>query len=89
MQHVFDYELHGKKKRRYSTMILQGKSMEDTAIARTVGLPIGVFAKLVMLGKITDRGIKVPVSKEAYLPVLNELEELGMKFEDKEEEING
>ncbi|MEO1261115.1 MAG: saccharopine dehydrogenase C-terminal domain-containing protein [Bacteroidota bacterium] len=87
MQHVFDYDLHGKKKRRYSTMILHGESMEDTAIARTVGLPIGVFAKLVMLGKITDRGIKVPVSKEAYLPVLSELKELGMKFEDREEDI--
>ena len=85
MQHEVEYELDGQQKRRYSTMVLHGTDAEDTAIARTVGLPIGIFAKLVMTGKIMERGIAVPVSKAAYVPVLKELEEMGIKFVEKEE----
>ncbi len=87
MQHEFDYLLDGKKKRRFSTMILYGDNADDTAIARTVGLPLGIFAKLVMTGKITSRGVNIPVSKEAYLPVLKELEDYGIKFNEREEEV--
>lgn len=87
MQHEIEYKLKGKKKRRYSTMILHGTDSEDTAMAKTIGLPMGIFAKLVMTGKITERGVQIPVSKEAYLPVLAELEEYGVKFEEREEEL--
>ncbi|HFA50645.1 MAG TPA: saccharopine dehydrogenase [Bacteroidetes bacterium] len=84
MQHQFDYTLDGKKKRRYSSMVLHGKNAKDTAMAKTVGLPLGIFAKLVMTGKITSRGVHIPVSKESYEPVLKELEEHGIKFTERE-----
>jgi saccharopine dehydrogenase (NADP+, L-glutamate forming) len=87
MQHEIEYKLKGKKKRRYATMVLHGTDAEDTAMAKTIGLPMGIFAKLVMTGKITERGVQIPVSKEAYLPVLAELEEYGVKFEEREEEL--
>ena len=87
MQHVVEYELKGQQKRRCSTLVLHGTDMENTAIAKTVGLPIGIFAKLVMTGQIKKRGIAVPVSKAAYIPVLKELEEMGIKFEEREEDI--
>ena len=89
MQHQIDYELDGNKKRRFSTMVLNGTDSEDTAMAKTVGLPLGVFAKLVMLGKITSRGVQIPVTKEAYLPVLEELKSHGLTFTEREEEIIG
>ncbi len=88
MQHEFDFELNGKKKRRYSSMLLYGNNADDTAIAQTVGLPLGIFAKLVMTGKITSRGVNIPVSKEAYEPVLKELEDYGIKFNEREEDLN-
>ena len=53
-------------------------------MAKTVGLPLGIFAKLVMTGKITGRGVQIPVTKESYLPVLKELEDHGVKFEERE-----
>ena len=84
MQHEVEYKLKGKKKRRYSTMVLHGTDSEDTAMAKTVGLPLGIFAKLVMTGKITGRGVQIPVTKESYLPVLKELEDHGVKFEERE-----
>jgi len=87
MQHEFEYTLNGKKKRRYSTMVLYGENANDTAIARTVGLPLGIFAKLVMQGKITSRGVNIPVSKEAYEPVLKELEDYGIKFLEREVDL--
>ena len=86
MQHEIEYKLKGKKKRRYSTMVLNGVDSKDTAMAKTVGLPLGIFAKLVMTGKITSRGVQIPVSKEAYIPVLQELEEHGVVFKEREED---
>ncbi|HHM21481.1 MAG TPA: saccharopine dehydrogenase [Bacteroidetes bacterium] len=82
MQHEVQYELGGQNKRRHLTLILHGNGPDDTAISRAVGLPIGIFAKLIMTGKITSRGIKVPVSREAYVPVLEELEEYGIRFKE-------
>ena len=67
-------------------MVLHGTDSEDTAMAKTIGLPLGIFAKLVMTGQITSRGVQIPVQKEAYLPVLAELETYGVKFEDREED---
>lgn len=87
MQHEFEYELEGKKKRRFSTLVLEGKDADDTAMARLVGLPLGIFAKLVMTGKITERGVHIPVASEAYEPVLKELENYGVIFKDREEDL--
>ena len=87
MQHEFDYQLNGKQYRRYSTLVLEGKDAQDTAMAKLVGLPLGIFAKLVMLGKIQARGVHIPVQKEVYEPVLQELEEFGVVFREREEEV--
>ncbi|MAT54753.1 MAG: saccharopine dehydrogenase [Saprospirales bacterium] len=87
MQHEFDYNLKGKQYRRFSTLILEGKDSDDTAMAKLVGLPLGIFAKLVMLGKVQARGVHIPVQKEVYEPVLQELEEFGVVFREREEEI--
>ncbi len=88
MQHEFDYELQGKKYRRYSTLVLEGSNAEDTAMARLVGLPLGIFAKLVMLGKVQARGVHIPVQREVYEPVLQELEEYGVVFKEREIELS-
>ena len=85
MQHEFEYELDGQKKRRFSTLTLEGTDADDTAMSRLVGLPLGIFAKLVMTGKITERGVHIPVSVEAYEPVLNELEQYGVIFKERED----
>lgn len=87
MQHEFEYEMDGAQKKRYSTLVLEGVDSEDTAMARLVGLPLGIFAKLVMTGKITERGVNIPVASEAYEPVLEELENYGVIFKEREEDI--
>ncbi len=88
MQHVIDYELDGRQHRSYATLVLEGKDSEDTAMARLVGLPLAIFAKEVMLGKITATGVNIPVRPEVYGPVLEELRSFGVVFTEKEEVLS-
>jgi len=51
-------------------------------MAKTVGLPLGIAAKLILQEKITLKGLHIPVSQEIYEPVLAELEKMGIHFEE-------
>ena len=85
MQHVFEYEINRRKHRRTSTLMIKGNNSADTAMSRLVGLPLGIFVKLLMLGKISTTGVSIPTMPEVYEPVLRELEEYGVKFTESEE----
>jgi saccharopine dehydrogenase (NADP+, L-glutamate forming) len=87
MQHEFFYELKGKKYHLTSTMALKGMDAEDTAMSRLVGLPLGIFAKFLMTKRIVATGVNIPVTKEIYEPVLEELKEYGVIFYEKEVEL--
>jgi saccharopine dehydrogenase-like NADP-dependent oxidoreductase len=82
MQHQFEYELEGKEHKLTSTLILKGTDSQDTAMAKLVGLPLGIFVKLVMVGKIKSSGVQIPVTPEIYTPVLEELKDFGVIFEE-------
>lgn len=84
MQHEFEYELEGRNHLVLSTLVLEGQNAEDTAMSRLVGLPMGVFVKLVMTGKITSKGVQIPVEREVYEPVLEELKDYGVVFTERE-----
>jgi len=45
-------------------------------------LPLGIAAKLLLEGKITLRGIHIPVAPELYVPVLKELQSEGIEFDE-------
>lgn len=85
MQHVFEYELEGRARKLTSTLIMKGKDGVDTAMSRLVGLPLGIFVKLLLLGKISTTGVNIPTMPEVYEPVMAELEEYGVKFVEVEE----
>jgi saccharopine dehydrogenase (NADP+, L-glutamate forming) len=84
MQHIFEYEtLHGDKRKLFSSLIVKGENEQDTAMAKTVGLPLGIAAKLLLEKKIDLSGVIIPVQSEIYLPVLKELEKYGVEFLEK------
>lgn len=85
MQHQFDYELDGKRRKLSSTLVMKGEDEHNTAMAKLVGLPLGIFSKLLLEGKMQAPGVHIPVMKEVYEPVLAELAHFGVEFEDKEE----
>jgi saccharopine dehydrogenase (NADP+, L-glutamate forming) len=49
-------------------------------MAKTVGLPLGIAAKLILNDTINLKGLHIPTVKEIYDPVLEELENAGIVF---------
>ena len=88
MQHQFEYELDGESRRLISTLVMKGADDKDTAMARLVGLPLGIFSKILLEGRIQCPGVHIPVMPEVYEPVLAELANYGVKFVDREEVSN-
>jgi len=84
MQHQFEYELNGKAKKLQSSLVVKGDDAIHTAMAKTVGYPVGIITKLILEGKIKLTGVQTPTVKEIYEPLLSELEGLGVRFEEKE-----
>jgi saccharopine dehydrogenase-like NADP-dependent oxidoreductase len=84
MWHLFDYVENGKTKRIRSAMVANGENANETAMAKTVGFPLGVATKLLLQGKIEARGVVIPITPEFYEPILAELHELGFHFIEEE-----
>lgn len=80
MYHKLGYELDGKKHQIDSKMVCIGEDQTYTAMAKTVGLPVAMAALLILNGKIKTFGVQLPIHKEVYLPILKELEEYGVVF---------
>ncbi len=84
MWHKFNYELNGKKHQRESSLVVLGDDAHHTAMAKTVGLPLGIATRLILEGKIDLKGIVIPIHKQIYEPVLNELKQYGINFNEKQ-----
>jgi saccharopine dehydrogenase-like NADP-dependent oxidoreductase len=80
MLHEFEYELEGKTNSLQSCLVVKGEDSLRTAMAKTVGLPLGIAAKLILNETIKLKGLHIPTVKDIYEPVLNELETAGIKF---------
>jgi saccharopine dehydrogenase-like NADP-dependent oxidoreductase len=65
-----------------------GQDETQTAMAKTVGLPLGIAAKLLLQGKIRKRGLAIPIHEEIYAPVLSELNTLGIVFVESERQAH-
>jgi len=84
MLHKFGYELKGKKYQIESSMMVKGEDQTYTAMSNTVGLPVGI-ATLKILNKIITRpGVQIPITKDVYLPILKELKDYGICFEERD-----
>jgi saccharopine dehydrogenase-like NADP-dependent oxidoreductase len=86
MQHQFEYIQNGQQNKLNSSLLVFGDDPRYTAMAKTVGLPIAIAAKLILSGAINSAGVKIPTTKDIYVPVLKELKENGINF--IEEELN-
>ncbi|MDC1063656.1 saccharopine dehydrogenase C-terminal domain-containing protein [Flavobacteriales bacterium] len=80
MQHQFLYKIDDKVKKLHSSLIVFGDDQQNTAMAKTVGLPVGISVKLVLNGVIQLKGIQIPTIKEIYNPILKELEKNKINF---------
>ncbi|HSD14158.1 MAG TPA: saccharopine dehydrogenase C-terminal domain-containing protein [Flavobacterium sp.] len=89
MYHKIGYELKGEKKQIDATMVCLGDDQTYTAMAKTVGLPVAMATLQILNGNIKTPGVQLPLNKEVYLPILDELEEYGVVFNEKSVEYKG
>ena len=87
MQHRIDYNHLGSHRKIFSNMVIYGEDQIHTAMSISVGLPVAITAKLILQKRINLTGVQIPVNKVIYEPVLKELTEYGIKFEEKDFKI--
>ena len=80
MQHQFEYMQNGQQKKLNSSLLVFGETPRFTSMAKTVGLPVAIATKLILSGEIQSTGVKIPTTKDIYVPVLKELAENGINF---------
>lgn len=84
MHHEFKVENKNNKNEYItSTLLDYGIPNGDSAVARTVALPAAIAVKMILSEKIKLSGVYRPVIPDIYNPILNELEEIGIKFKEK------
>jgi len=84
MQHQFEFRISNFEFRKInSTLVVKGENSKDTAMAKTVGLPLALVTKLILNGDIKLKGVHLPVHQEIFEPVLNELKNFGIIFTEK------
>lgn len=83
MLHSFLIEKKNGKKEVIQSRMVDYATDEDTSISRTVALPAAIAVKLILENKIAEKGVKIPVIKSIYEPVLKELEQLGISMHEE------
>ena len=83
MIHEIEYILNTKLENSKSILKVIGENNKLTAMAKTVGLPLGIAAKLLLEEKLTIRGLHIPIHESIYSMVLKELEFFGIKFQEQ------
>ncbi len=83
MRHEIKYSLANTEHCLISTLVEEGEDSMNTAMAKTVGLPMAVMVRLLMHEQIFLTGVHIPVMSQVYEPVLHELEKLGIRFEER------
>jgi saccharopine dehydrogenase-like NADP-dependent oxidoreductase len=68
-----------------SELVVTGENNLHTAMAKTVGLPLGIAATLLLEGKIHETGLHIPIIAGIYEPVLKVLAEYGIIFHETEQ----
>jgi saccharopine dehydrogenase-like NADP-dependent oxidoreductase len=80
MKHEITYKKDKKNFKANSSLIVKGEDEVLTAMAKTVGLPMAIAAKLILQGKIIDKGVQIPLSPMYYEPILKELKKFDINF---------
>lgn len=88
MLHEIGYTVNSEQFAVNSSLMVEGRDSLHTAMAKTVGLPLGIAAKQILEGNIRLTGLHIPTSQEIYDAVLPELENYGIKFNEEVKRIS-
>jgi saccharopine dehydrogenase-like NADP-dependent oxidoreductase len=83
LKHVFDVNYpDGSCEEIRSMLVETGEPWGDTAMARTVSLPAAIATRLILSGGVSATGVQIPVLREIYEPVLDELAARGIALKE-------
>ena len=88
MLHEVDYELEGNNFCARASLIVKGEDHIHTAMAKTVGLPLGIAASLLLQGQLPVKGLRIPVNREIYDPIMKALTSRAISFLESHESID-
>ena len=79
LQTEIEYEIKNNKEKIISSLVIKGEDYKHTAMAKTVGLPLGIGVNLILNDKIKERGVIIPIHRDIFKPTLKELAEYGIE----------
>jgi saccharopine dehydrogenase-like NADP-dependent oxidoreductase len=88
MIHEIEYEKQNKRFKRTSSLSVTGDDHVHTAMAKTVGLPLAMAARLILNKEIDLTGLQIPTHPQIYVPVMEELKKFGVVFMEDEVKIS-
>ena len=68
MYHKFGYHLSGRNRQIESSMVVKGDDRTNTAMAKTVGLPVAIATRLILNQQIVTPGVLLPISCRSGRP---------------------
>ncbi|MGC8797336.1 MAG: saccharopine dehydrogenase C-terminal domain-containing protein [candidate division WOR-3 bacterium] len=88
LHHQFEVEYPDRRwKMIESTLVEYGEPAGDTAMARTVSLPAAIAVRMILEDRIKLSGVQIPVRRELYEPVMNELARIGISFQERVKDL--
>ncbi|MCJ8735980.1 hypothetical protein PDJAM_G00253660 [Pangasius djambal] len=73
----------GELEMKHISLVVYGDANGFSAMAKTVGYPAAIAARMVLDGELNTKGLVVPITKNIYAPVLRRLQQEGIQFTTK------
>ncbi|KAM6973645.1 alpha-aminoadipic semialdehyde synthase, mitochondrial [Aplochiton taeniatus] len=70
----------GELETKHISLVVYGDPKGFSAMAKTVGYPAAIAARMVLDGEINRKGLVVPMTKDIYGPALKRLQNEGLQF---------
>lgn len=83
MQHRITFSFNDESQTYLSSLVLEGENSTQTAMSKTVGLPLAMTVKQFLINNLPHRGIVLPIHADIYTPVLSELETHDIRFREQ------
>lgn len=89
LRHEFlaDWGERRPQERIIAQLVDYGVPDGDSAMSRTVSLPAAIAARLLVDGELRLTGVHIPVLPEIFTPILAELDELGIRFQERTRQV--
>ncbi len=81
LHHDFIVSDNGRKEKWSVTLHREGEPGGVSAMAFLVGVTAGIAARLILEDRVSQRGVLIPLHRELYRPILDELDRLGLPHE--------